>query len=416
MPGGTTHPVGRFLRTLAAPGDAPDAQLLTRFADGRDEAAFAALVRRHGPMVLGVCARVLGDSADAEDAFQATFLVLVRRAGSVGRPDLLASWLYGVAHRTALRTRSDAARRRRHEGCVPPPAAESGEADWRDLRPVLDEELNRLPDKYRVPLVLCHLEGVTHEEAARRLGCPRETVTTRITRGRERLRQRLVQRGVMLSAGGLAVLLTENAAAAVTPEAAAGVVRAALHAGASARVVALTERVVRAMWLARLKMMAALVVGLGLVACGVGALARHALADEPAAQVVRTPDQPAEPAAKEQDGDATTVKSMPPVVVKAEPQAGDTKVDAARVKEIRVTFSKDMADQSWSWAQMSAATFPKIAGKIRYEADKRTCVLPVELQPGRTYVLWVNSQKFGNFKDADGIPAVPYLLVFETKP
>src|SRR5262249_10986904 len=111
-----------------------------------------------------------------------------------------------------------------------------------------------------------------------------------------------------------------------------------------------------------------------------------------------------------------SVKTLPPVVVQTVPRAGDTKVDAAKVKEIRVTFSKDMMDRTWSWSQVSEETFPEVKGTIRYEKDRRTCVLPVKLQPGKTYVLWVNSEKFGNFKDADGRSAVPYLLVFETKP
>ena len=110
-----------------------------------------------------------------------------------------------------------------------------------------------------------------------------------------------------------------------------------------------------------------------------------------------------------------SVASMPPVVVKTVPQAGDTAVDAATVKEIRVTFSKKMTDKSWSWSQISDDTFPKVTGDIRYADDGKTCICPVALEPGKTYVSWLNSEKFHNFKDADGLPAVPYLLVFETK-
>jgi RNA polymerase sigma-70 factor (ECF subfamily) len=115
-------------------------------------------------------------------------------------------------------------------------------------------------------------------------------------------------------------------------------------------------------------------------------------------------------------GEKPSVKTMPPVVVRTMPPAGDTKVDAAKVKEIRVTFSKDMTDKSWSWTQISDETFPEITGDIRYQKNKRTCVAPVKLEPGRAYVIWLNSGRFKNFKDADGRPAVPYLLVFETKP
>ncbi len=113
---------------------------------------------------------------------------------------------------------------------------------------------------------------------------------------------------------------------------------------------------------------------------------------------------------------AVSVKELPPVVVRTVPQSGDTQVDTDKVKEIRVTFSKDMMDESWSWAQISDETFPKTDGKIHYEKDRRTCVLPVKLEAGKTYVLWLNSERFVNFKDTDGRSAVPYLLVFETKP
>jgi RNA polymerase sigma-70 factor (ECF subfamily) len=117
----------------------------------------------------------------------------------------------------------------------------------------------------------------------------------------------------------------------------------------------------------------------------------------------------------QQGKDKPSVKNMPPAVVKTVPQAGDMAVDAQATKEIRVTFSKDMTDKSWSWSQISDATMPKITGDIRYDKDKRTCIAPVTLEPGQTYVLWLNSDNFHNFKDADGMPAVPYLLVFETK-
>lgn len=115
-------------------------------------------------------------------------------------------------------------------------------------------------------------------------------------------------------------------------------------------------------------------------------------------------------------GDKPSVRTLPPVVVRTMPQSGDTKVDAAKIEEIRVTFSKEMTDKSWSWSQISDETFPPITGEIHYQKNKKTCVAPVKLEPGRTYVIWLNSAKFGNFKDADGRSAVPYLLVFETKP
>src|SRR5437660_2715419 len=169
MTGGTLR-VGRLRRLLpvAAGPEPSDGQLLHGFCTRRDEAAFAALVRRHGPMVLGVCRRVLRNEHDAEDAFQATFLVLARKAASVRPREMVGNWLYGVAYRTALEARRAAARRRRKESQVREPAqAETADDRWQELRPVLDRELAGLPDRYRVALVLCDLEGKTRKEVAR---------------------------------------------------------------------------------------------------------------------------------------------------------------------------------------------------------------------------------------------------------
>ncbi len=183
------------------------AQLLTRFAATRDEAAFAALVAHHGPMVLATCRRILPERADADDAFQATFLVLARKARSIGDPDRLAPWLHGVARRVAVRARSQAARRLAVEAdgdepadvaVAPPPD------DTFELRAILDDELARLPAKYRDPLVLCYLEGLTQDEAARQLAWPLGTVRSRLAGGRDRLRSRLARRG--FAPGSLVVL------------------------------------------------------------------------------------------------------------------------------------------------------------------------------------------------------------------
>jgi RNA polymerase sigma factor (sigma-70 family) len=175
-----------------------EASLLERYALRRDEAAFAALVARHGPMVLGVCRRVLRDEHDVEDAFQATFLVFVRRAGAIRDGDLVGHWLYGVAHRVAVRARANAAKRHAHEPLAPEAIdsaiVEPGD-DVGELRAVVDEELARLPGSLRAPLVLCYLEGLTHDEAASRLRWPVGTVRSRMARGRDVLRRRLARRG-----------------------------------------------------------------------------------------------------------------------------------------------------------------------------------------------------------------------------
>jgi RNA polymerase sigma factor (sigma-70 family) len=210
-------------------GDRIDRELLARFATGREEAAFRALVERHGPMVLGVCRRVLRDPQDAEDAFQATFLVLVRKAGSLDRRGSLGGWLYTVAYRLALRARADAFRRRLRERPLEdvPSAKAPSHSLWGELRPILDEELNRLPDKYRTPIVLCYLEGKTNEQVARQLGCPSGTVSSRLARARELLRGRLARRGLALSSGLFVAALTDRA---VSAPVSAGVVHATCQA------------------------------------------------------------------------------------------------------------------------------------------------------------------------------------------
>jgi RNA polymerase sigma factor (sigma-70 family) len=203
------------------PGADPrtDRHLLRRFAAEGEEAAFAALVLRHGPLVLSVCRRLLGDAHDAEDAFQATFLLLARQAGAIRKPDSLASWLYGVAYRLADKMRSQSARRRRLERTAPcpTPADPAAEVTWRELRAVLDEELSRLPDHYRVTFQLCYEEGNTQDEAARRLGWPRGTLKRRLERTRDLLRSRLMRRGITLSAALIGLGLAARMASASVP-------------------------------------------------------------------------------------------------------------------------------------------------------------------------------------------------------
>jgi RNA polymerase sigma factor (sigma-70 family) len=247
--------------------DVTDGQLLKDFIAENDESAFTALVKRHGPMVMGLCRRVLGESADAEDAFQATFMVLARKAASVGRPDLLGNWLYGVAYRTALEARSKLMRRQAKEKQLVQEPSEEPTPDvvWQEVRDVLDEEVSRLPDKYRVPFVLCYLQGQTNEEAASRLGCPKGTILSRLATARERLRARLIYRGIALSVGSLGLLLTEQASAAVPSSLSASTVQAATNLAAGlplatvvpGQVAALTEGVLRAMFLSKLKIAAA---------------------------------------------------------------------------------------------------------------------------------------------------------------
>ena len=279
------------------------ADLLARFVARRDEAAFAALVARHGPMVLATCRRLLPAGDDADDAFQATFLVLARRAGSV-RAERLAPWLHGVARRVAGRARAVAARRRGREGGDLPDVADPPPGAGPDLRAVIDEELARLPEKYRAPLVLCYLDGLTHLEAADQLGWPVGSVRSRLARGRDRLRGGLSRRGLapgLLAPSSPATLPT----AAVSPSLRAATTRLALlPPGRAARLAAglLAQRTLTAMLIQQLGT-ATLVVAAGLAAAGALAATRPGAAapppsagPAPAAAIGRPPDDPAPPA------------------------------------------------------------------------------------------------------------------------
>jgi RNA polymerase sigma factor (sigma-70 family) len=285
----------RHLRRLSGPRggySSSDSQLLERFVGQRDEAAFEVVVWRHGPMVLSVCRRLLRHEHDAEDAFQATFLALVRKAGSIGKRQALASWLYKVAYRVALKARERAEKRAQCEkrAVHSPIAGPPEDVVWRDLRPVLDDEVSRLPERFRVPIILCYLEGKTVEETARQLGCPVGTVLSRLARGRERLRMRLVRRGLALSAGVLGTALAQQTAAALPGVLVDKTVEAGLWyaangiaaAGAvSAPVAALTKGVLNAMWLSKLKVTAAVVLAVGIVVSGASVLTHRALVASP---------------------------------------------------------------------------------------------------------------------------------------
>jgi RNA polymerase sigma factor (sigma-70 family) len=264
----------RHIRGLAArPAGEADRHLLERFTAGRDEAAFAELVRRHGPLVLGVCRRLLRDPNDADDAFQATFLVLARKAGSISNRESVGGWLYQVAHNTALKARLSAAARRRRERRVGarPPADVLDEVTGRELLTVLDEELTRLPKRLRVPLVLCHLEGRTRDEAARELGWSLGTLKRRLDEGRGILRARLEQRGLALPAALLAV----SAATATVPAALAAAAARAAATGAAVPppVAKLAESALRAAAPRWLKIVTGVLLAAGLLAAGAGLFA-----------------------------------------------------------------------------------------------------------------------------------------------
>jgi RNA polymerase sigma factor (sigma-70 family) len=194
-----------------------DDQLLARFFQEREDAAFAVIVERYGPLVYGVCRRILPDSNDAEDAFQATFLVLVRKGGTLRDPGRVANWLFGVAYRTARKLRAKAAQRTKSERQAGemPTKSDLAEMTYEELQAILDEEISQLPEKYSLPLVLCYLEGKTNAQAAAQLGWPEGSMSRRLSRARDLLRSRLAKRGLAMSVALIAAVFARPAVAAV---------------------------------------------------------------------------------------------------------------------------------------------------------------------------------------------------------
>ena len=294
----------RRVRQSAAAGalaPLPDHDLLDRFLARNDDAAFLAVLHRHGPMVYRVCRRALRREQDAEDAFQATFLVLARKARSIRKRTSLAGWLHGTAHRVALKLRDSARRRKdREERTAGSSAVESDEAGWAEVRAILDDELQRLPDRLRDPLVLCYLEGRTQDEVAEHLGWSKSTVRRRLESGRAVLGRRLTGRGVTLAAALAGPLLSDcSASAAVSPtltaqiaEGAVQVVAGTQAAAFPASVVALADAAVRSGSLAR-----SAVVGILLAATVAGAGGWATLPATGTGDTVRTVSQtrPTEP-------------------------------------------------------------------------------------------------------------------------
>ncbi len=299
----------------------PDQELLRRFSTERDEAAFAALLRRHGSMVLDICRNLLANEDDAEDAFQATFLVLAQRAWAIRKKSSVGSWLHGVAYRTALKAQAEFARRQKHEARAPgqPPAAPCHDLTWREVQQALHAELNRLSERYRAPLVLCYLEGKAQDEAALLLGVSRATVKKRLESGRAVLRVRLVRRGLGPAAvlavaawpaasvsAAVSSILVDSTVKAATSVAAGGFATSVV----SATVAALTQGVLRTMFLSQLKATtAALVIGglllSGLLVAALSGAPQSLLAQQPAAE---KKDKPADKGAPAKTADRLKVR------------------------------------------------------------------------------------------------------------
>lgn len=334
----------------------PDGRLVEAFLDGRDEAAFETLVKRHGPMVLGVCRRVIGNVHDAEDAFQAVFLVLARNAGSILPRDQVGNWLHGVAYRTALQARGRLGRHRARERQVTemPQATARPEVDLGELHQALDRELHGLPEKYRVPIVLCDLEGRSRKDVARQLKIPEGTLSSRLAKGRELLAQRLARHGVALSAGALTAVLAEQASAALMPGLVASTVQAATLAAlgqsaaglVSAQVVALSQGVMKTMFLDKLKVVSLMFLGVLLGGVGVGLVGLPS----PAAIQAAPPGDPGQfvqaKAADKEEPEPLDGKLLLNVAIQKELRLSKNQIDKLRVVSQEVDKKNDGKKQT----------------------------------------------------------------------
>jgi RNA polymerase sigma factor (sigma-70 family) len=411
---------------MTAAGHADDFSLLAAYADRRDEQAFATLVRRHVDLVYSAAARRVGDRHLAEDVTQAVFVILAGKAKSIGNRGVpLSGWLLTTVRYAAANALKMENRRRNHEQQASRSVGvcSSNPTDalvWQELARELDDAVLRLPNADRRALLLRFFENRPIADIAADLNVTEGAAKQRLSRAIDKLRTRLERRGApgvaSLGSAGLTSLLASH----LITTAPAGLVKASCLAAcgvadgtaAASTALSISKGAMHMMTWTKLKIAAAViatvsVVGMTGVVGVKSAIARGAQADG-------AKPQAAAPEKKSKQNPEVTLEKAPPVVVKSVPQAGDDAVDASTT-EIRVTYSKDMQDGSWSWSTWGEDTFPKMTGKPHYDADKRTCIAPVKLEPGRTYAIWLNSNNFGNFKDAAGKSAVPYLLIFRTK-
>jgi RNA polymerase sigma factor (sigma-70 family) len=421
-------------------GGLSDADLLHRFVSQRDEAAFEVLIWRHGPMVLAVAGRVLRNSADAEDVFQATFLALVRQAKSIGRGEAVASWLYRVGYRTAIRVRLQREKHAASTSAVEEiPAATSHDPDLRrDTLTALDEELHRLADKYRTPLVLSYLQGLTNQEIAAQMGCPIGTVFTRLARGRDLLRKRLRRRGATaiaalpgITAGSLESALPLRNGLVRTLVKAGGLFAdgSAVAGHLSPRLSELVEASPRmALRLGRVKVVAAALILAAIVGAGTGLLTFHRAPPEPppADQIGAAGEPPA--AAEPKPPPAPPAeKAAPPKVDRPRVVAvfpADAETDVEPVTEMRVRFDRPMNPTSkhLEWPLPGTAGF-RLTGEMRYAETTREFVFPVQLTPGVKHEVVVNSdglylageeRNYRGFRSEEQVAALPFKWSFTT--
>jgi RNA polymerase sigma factor (sigma-70 family) len=402
----TASPMKGFLRRLTRGmaaemlAEQADRELVERLLAGRDEAAFEALIRRHGPMVYRVCWRVLQQAEDTEDAFQATFLLLARNLGTLKKRDSLASWLHGVALRVALSTKKQAARRRLLEGSVPAPhVGPPDDITWRELRAALDAELASLPERHRLPLILCYLEGRSQEEAARQLRWSKSTLLRRLEEARAALGRRLTRKGLVWPAAVSAVLLSDCVAPAalssrligLTMDAVApNLVGLAVAGVVSAKVKAIAERVVNAVFSSKLRtvvLVTALLAGALILSAegfkGLPALPALAAGETPQAQA---------PAARPGDKSAAVFK---PIVVREDAQVVSVawSADGKSVATLTTAFEAvDAQGEDGPRKMLRPHSTVKVwdarTGKLRRSLgeEKKTYLFDIAFSPDKKHV------------------------------